>query len=178
MTSPDKQSMILQPELERNIYSHQNTQQTKTRHADVHQPLSEYDRSRIETPYEAQWMHPYLRNKANNRNLSMPNESEHGNGNKSNEDKDASPELLFSKLNLNGFKLSNKQNESVNEWRNSIESQLNHARNQPTEIEQLCARIASTSGLGRTVLLAKLRKSLPASKFQHLCHALHIDAAP
>mmetsp|Transcript_31266 Transcript_31266/g.50696 ORF Transcript_31266/g.50696 Transcript_31266/m.50696 type:complete len:237 (-) Transcript_31266:32-742(-) len=90
--------------------------------------------------------------------------------------KHESPDMLFHQLNLNPFQMSNTQNESVNEWRNSIQTQLHNARQKPSEIEQLCARIAQTSGLGRTVLLAKLRKSLAPAQFAQLCLAMNINA--
>jgi len=76
-------------------------------------------------------------------------------------------------LKLDGFRMKNCDNEGVTEWRQSIESQLLSARDQtPEEIEELCRRITSTSGLGRDVLMARLRKQLHHEVFERVCRTL------
>jgi len=76
-------------------------------------------------------------------------------------------------LKLNGFRMRNSDNEGVTEWRQSIESQLMSARDHtPEQIEELCRRITSTSGLGRDVLMARLRRQLPRGVFERVCRTL------
>mmetsp|Transcript_52309 Transcript_52309/g.46974 ORF Transcript_52309/g.46974 Transcript_52309/m.46974 type:complete len:287 (-) Transcript_52309:96-956(-) len=177
MSTSNKQSVILQPELEQNIYVNNVFDINDNKKNDSNQIKSidrmdgddnDRDRSRIDTPYE-HLIHPYLKRKAlrkgHNDNL---------NDLLSDEDRDGSPEMLFSKLNLNSFKMKNKLNEKVNEWRNSIESQLNSVRTQPSKIDDFCERIKNSSGLGREVLLAKLRKNINPDLFKQICDKMNI----
>ena len=151
---------ILQPELEEDIYCNPLEQQSKVQKLIKNE---ENDNDRIEAPY-THLVHPYLRNK--NRNTDNDNDNDN--------ERDKSPEDMLSELKLDGFELKNKGNESVNDWKNSIESQLNAARNQPTSIEELCHRISQSSGLGRDILIAKLRKSLPQEEFEEIFRLMDI----
>ena len=199
MAEANKQSVMLQPEFELNIYGYKNKIENNNNNNnnnnnsndikmdDITMDDNKLEKeSRSDTPYE-HLVHPYLRNKNKNKNRNNHHSLDEL---LSDEDRDKSPELMLSKLNLNGFKMRNKENESVNEWRDSIEKQLNFARNnnnnvchnnnnnnKSSEIEELCHRINSTNGLGRDVLLAKLRKSLPNNVFQQICHRMNINVA-
>ena len=158
MSSSNKQSVILQPELEQNIYANNvfDTNDNKMYDDDDDNDID--NKSRIDTPYE-HLIHPYLKRKAM----------------KKNKNRDDSPEIMFSKLNLNGFKMKNKENESVNEWRNSIESQLNSVRNQGSKIDDFCERIKGSTGLGQEIVLAQLRRTIPNNLFKQICDRMNIN---
>merc|ERR1712154_291032 len=118
---------------------------------------------RSQSPY-SHLIHPYLRNKMEQKmNHHQNNQNEQEIPNKINN------------LNLKEFKMNNSQNESVEDWRHSIESQLNKARSHSTEIEELCMRIKSISGLGRDVLIAQLRKKVNQQTFAQICHSLNFQ---
>jgi len=160
-----KDQIHVDASLERNIYTHDPSRPPQQSHAphSLSTALTskrgkeeaddgDGDQDRIKAPYE----HPYHLAAS----LSPQNRSK-------------SPEDMMHDLRLNAFRMENRDNEGVTEWRHSIESQLMSARDQtPAQIEELCKRITSTSGLGRDVLMAKLRKQLPQEVFGRVCRTL------
>eukprot|EP01083_Nonionella_stella_P020316 56328_1 len=146
-----QQSAILKPELEHNIYCNQlNGNHTNTNNKNT----NESENNRCESPY-VHLVHPYLRNKSRSPQINQ----------------EETPEIVH----LNGFKMNNKQNESVEDWKTSIQSQLNHARTQKSNVEELCQRVRNSHGLGRHVLMAKLRKELPNQTFMKICQIMQIN---
>jgi len=149
-----KDQIHVDSRLEHNIHCHDPSSPPKQRSTNLSATKGkeelEYDQQeRIETPYH----HPYHWE----RSLSPQN-------------RDKSPEDMMNELNLNGFRMRNSDNDGNSEWRQSIESQLMNARSQtPSQTQKLCQRIANTSGLGRDVLMAKLRRQLPTETFDEIC---------
>ena len=150
-----KDQIHVDTSLERNIYTHDPHKPPQSQSArsspkrGKEEMADEVENKRRETPY----IHPYHLAAS----LSPQNRSK-------------SPEDMMDALNLDGFRMKNSDNEGVSVWRQSIESQLMNARNHtPSQIQELCRRISDTSGLGRAVLVAKLRRQLPAEVFQRVC---------
>jgi len=161
-----KDQILVDSKLEHNIYTHDPGASPQSQSAHFISPQrgnrgkeemedTNTNDERRKTPY----VHPYHLE----RSLSPQN-------------RDKSPEDMMNELNLNGFRMRNSDNEGVSEWRESIESQLINARRQtPSQIEQLCRRIKSTSGLGRDVLMARLRRQLPAEVFQRIGRMMEVE---
>jgi len=156
-----RDQIVVDAMLERNIYTHSPGEPPQSAHSSpisgtkaMGDAVDGDDRSG--TPY----LHPYH---LATESLSPPNRA------KSNEATAGEPQL-------SAFRMDNSDNERVSEWRHSIESQLESVRTQtPSQIEELCHRISNTAGLGRQVLMAKLRKQLPADTFRRVCQAMKIE---
>jgi len=170
-TAKDQIPVLAQPALERDLYSHrpgmagkpENAKQPQTqRDVDSHS----HSHSHAESPYDVT-EHPYhSHSQSQSHGLDALLHDTH---------KEKSPEKLFERMNLNGFEISNRENETVAEWKHSIEAQLNDARNGPSEVHELCQRIREAHGLGRDVLVAKLRQRVGDEVFESMAKRMGLE---
>lgn len=154
-TAKDQIPVLAQPALERDLYSHRpgKAENAKLPQNDV----DSQSHADIESPYDVT-EHPYHSHSQSHGLDALLHDT----------NKEKSPEKLFERMNLNGFEISNRENETVAEWKHSIEAQLNDARNGPSEVHELCRRIQDAQGLGRDVLVAKLRQRVGDEVFESM----------
>lgn len=166
-TAKDQIPILAQPALERDLYSHRPGMAGKPENAKQSQTESDvHSLGYAESPYDVT-EHPYhSHSHSHSHGLDALLHDQH---------KEKSPEKLFERMNLNGFEISNRENDTVAEWKHSIEAQLNDARNGPSEVHELCQRIQEAHGLGRDVLVAKLRQRVGDEVFESMAKRMGLD---
>jgi len=154
-TAKDQIPVLAQPALESDLYSHQHSQ-------------SEQFQTDSST-HSHSHSHPYhsRRTKSPVDGLDALLHDQH---------KEKSPEKLFERMNLNGFEIHNRENEAVTEWKHSIEAQLNEVRNGPSDVHELCRRIQEARGLGKAVLVAKLRQRVGEEAFESVMQRMQMKS--
>lgn len=172
-TAKDQIPALAQPALERDLFSHRPGQQrNRTVQVQTDSQTQSHSHSHSRAPKRARSEHsesveapPAKKRKIDN-GLDALLRDQH---------KERSPEKLFERMNLNGFEIRNRENEAVAEWKHSIEAQLKEVRNGPAEVRELCRRIQEARGLGRAVLVAKLRQRVGEEVFGSVVQRLGLD---
>jgi len=164
-TAKDQIPVLAQPALERDLFSHRAGKHNENNAAQHSLRASEREAEsrHAEAPYLRQ--HPY-HSQAGAHGLGALLHEQH---------KEKSPEKLMERMNLNGFEIHNRESETVAQWKHSIEAQLNDARNGPSELHELCRRIREAQGLGRAVLVAKLRQKVGDEAFDGVAQRMGLQ---